>query len=237
MKVACAATGSTGYLWLAIQDLSPEDMATLYGRMDNNRRNKPIHALFHYLTPVYMYDRHELLVPGWWSWMGCFHSAGLAQFITLVATLSIAEILRRKRSNWPWICCVASVPLMLVSCTWVFPFAVLLVFTALGWCWYKKHVPRNPRGVMLGLGLLAACLTPMLLYYLTSPTPIHGTVSGEEHTQVAEFIVQWWPIYLPLAGATVDLSHDSSGGGCPPLRGAPRRFWVWSFTPLALALT
>jgi hypothetical protein len=195
--VACAATGSTGYLWLALKDISPEDSATLYSRMDSNQ---VLSALFHYLTPVYMYDRHELLVPGWWSWMGIFHSTSLGQFITLVATLAITEIVRPRRSDWPWVCCAASVPLMLVSSAWGFPFAALLVFTALGWCWYKKRMPRNPRGVILGLGLVAACLTPMLLYYLTSSMPPHGALEPDQHTQVAEFIVQWWPIYLPWLG-------------------------------------
>jgi hypothetical protein len=192
--VACAGTGSSGYLWLALSGITPEDIASLYSRMDNNQVQS---ALFHYLTPVYMYDRHELLVPGWWSWMGIFHSTSVGGFLTLLATLSITEIVRPRRSTWSWICCAGSVPFMLVSSTWGFPFVTLLVFTALGWCWYMKRVPREPRWVVLGLGLIAACLTPMLLYYLTSSTPIHGFVSGEEHTQVVEFLVQWWPVYLP----------------------------------------
>ncbi len=192
--VACAATGSSGYLFLALKDIQPEDTATLYSRMDNNQVQS---TLFHYLKPVYMYDRHELLVPGWWSWMGIFHSTSLGQFIVLVATLSITEIVRTRRSNWPWICCAGAVPLMLVSSTWGFPFAFLLVSTALAWCWYKRRVPQNPRVVVFGLGIMAACLTPMLLYYLTSSTPINGFVIDEQHTQIAEFIVQWWPIYLP----------------------------------------
>lgn len=193
--VACAANGSTGYLWLAIKDLDPEDTATLVSRMEDPQA----HAfLFHYLTPVsYAYDRRELLVPGWWSWMGIFHSTSLGQFITLIATLSITEIVRPKRSNWPWICCVASVPLMLVSSTWGFPFATVLVFTALAWCWYQKRLPRQPRSVILGLGFVAVCLTPMLLYYLTSSVPPHGLPEPSEHTQFVEFLVQWWPIYLP----------------------------------------
>jgi uncharacterized membrane protein len=54
--VACASTGSVGYLWLSLKDVDPEDIATLYSRMDNNQVQS---TLFHYLTPVYMYDRHE----------------------------------------------------------------------------------------------------------------------------------------------------------------------------------
>lgn len=192
--VACAATGSVGYLCLTIKDLTPEDIASLYSRYDTHEEHN---LLFHYLKPVYMYDRHELLVPGWASWMGIFHSTSLGQFLTLVATLSITEIVRPRRGNWPWICAAGSVPLTLVSSSWGFPYVTLLVLTALGWCWYKKRVPENPRSVILGLGLMAACLTPMLLYYLTSSVPVHGPVAGEEHTQMAEFLVQWWPIYLP----------------------------------------
>jgi hypothetical protein len=191
---ACAATGSAGYLWLAIKDLDPQNIASVHSGMDNTQTHI---LLFRHLTPVTVYERRELLTPGWWSWMGIFHSTSLGQFITLVATLSITEIVRPKRSNWPWICCAASVPLMLVSSTWGFPFVALLVLAALGWCWYRKRVPRNPRRVILGLGFFTACLTPMLLYYLTSSVPPHGFPSAMEHTQVVEFLVQWWPIYLP----------------------------------------
>ena len=192
--VACAATGSTGYLWLMYKDATPEDSASLYSRFDNLPTDN---FLFHYLTPVYMYDRHELLAPGWASWMGIFHSTSLGQVITLLATLSITEIVRPKRSDWPWICCLGSVLLMLVSSAWGFPYAVVLVSVALLWCWYKKRMPRNPRWIVLGLGLVTVCLTPMLLYYLSSSMPPSGALSGGQHTQVMEFFMQWWPIYLP----------------------------------------
>ncbi len=192
--VAGAATGSTGYLWLAGKNLDPEISANICGQLGNAKIDIP---LFHYLTFVNIYDGRELLVPGFWSWMGIFHSSPLGQFVTLVATLSITEMVRLKRSDWPWICCAGAVPLMLVASSWGFPFAVLLVFTALGWCWHQKRQPLNPRRVILGLGLLAACLTPMLLYYLNSSMPPHGPPSPVEHTQVVEFLVQWWPVYLP----------------------------------------
>ena len=193
--VVCAATGSTGYLWLMIKDLQPEDSATLYSRIDDPNALKL--TLFHYLTPVYMYNRHELLVPGWWSWLGIFHSTSIGQFITLLTTFSIAEIVRPKRANWGWICCAGSVPLMLVASTWGFPYVALLACTGLAAAWYLGRIPKNPRAVIVGLGLIAACVTPMLLYYLTAGTPIHGPVFGDEHTQIAEFFIQWWPIYLP----------------------------------------
>ncbi len=195
--VACAATGSTAFLFLTLHDVQPEDVATLYSRMDG-MDDRQIHTvLFSHLTPVYMYDRHELLVPGWWAWMGIFHSTVIGQFITLLATLSITEIVRRRTSNWPWICACASVPLMLVSSTWGFPFAFVLVVTALAWCWFNGRQPQNWRVVVLSLGVFATLLTPMLLYYTTSSVPPSGYATGLQHTQIPEFIVQWWPIYLP----------------------------------------
>jgi hypothetical protein len=194
---ACAANGCTGYFWLLIKDIYPEDVATIHSRVEDPQ----IHStLFHYLTPVYIYDRRELFAPGWWAWMGCFHSTSLGQFLTLLVTLSITEMVRLRRSTWPWICCVASIPLMLLSSTWGFPYIVFLVFTGLAWCWYKKRMPQDMRGVLLGVGLVAALLTPMMLYYLTSSTPPHGYPSADEHTQIAEFIVQWWPVFLPWLG-------------------------------------
>ena len=197
---ACAATGSTGFLFMTLHAVQPEDIATLYSRMDG-MDDRQIHTiLFSHLTPVYMYDRHELLVPGWWAWMGIFHSTVIGQVITLLATLSITEMVRLKRSNWPWICACTCVALMLVSSTWGFPFALVLVSTALVWCWWTKRQPRNWRAVLLSLGAVAVFLTPMLLYYTTSSVPPHDYVSGLQHTQIPEFIVQWWPIYLPWLG-------------------------------------
>jgi len=195
--VAGAANGCTGYLWLAIKDIYPEDVATIHSRVEDTSLHV---GLFRYLTKVYLYDRRELFAPGWWAWMGCFHSTSLGQFLTLVTTLSITEMVRKKRSDWPWICCAGSAPMMLVSSTWGFPFVTLLAITALAWCLYKKRVPLHPQGVILGLGLEAACLTPMLLYFLNTYTPIHGPADASQHTQIVEFLVQWWPVFLPWLG-------------------------------------
>ena len=190
----CSGTGSTGYLWLVLKDVDPEDTAELLSRFDNN---ETLCALYRYLDNAYLYDRHELLVPGWWAWMGILHSTSIGQFITLIVVLSLGEMVRRKQFDWPWICCCACAPLMLVSSTWGFPFVTLLVVTGLAWCWYMKRTPRNPRFVILALGAVAICLTPMLLYYTTSSVPPHNLVYGGQHTQVVEFLVQWWPVFLP----------------------------------------
>jgi hypothetical protein len=197
--VACGATGASGFLYLTLKDVNPEDTATLYSRWDyfpGDQHN----VLYHFLHPIYMYSRHELLVPGFWSWMGIFHSSPMGQFIALVATLAITEMLRPRRADWPWILCAGSVPLMLVASSWGFPYAVVLVSVALAAAWLLRRRPLHPREVLLGLGAIIVGFAPMLLYYLTSSTPPSAWVSGDEHTQVLEFFVQWWPIYLPWLG-------------------------------------
>jgi hypothetical protein len=191
----CAANGCTGLVWLVVDNVELLDVATIYSRLqdlqDHNR-------LFYFFKPVFdVYDRRELFPPGWWGWTGCFHSTSIGQFLVLLAMLSIAEMVRGRRSNWPWICGVACVPMMLLASTWGFPFMAVLVFTALVYCWRAGRVPRNWRAVLIGVGAVVALLTPMMLYYLTSSTPPHGIPMGDERTQVAEFILQWWPIYLP----------------------------------------
>jgi hypothetical protein len=192
--IGCAGTGSTAYLWFSIKDLNPEDTANLYTRMNDPQ----VHIwLWKYLTPIDFYDSHELLVPGYWSWMGCFHSATIGQFLTAFSILCLLELLRRKRTNWPWICLVITPLLMLLSCAWGTLLAGVFMLCGLGGCWRMKIAPQDWRFVlMVGAGLVL-CLVPMLTYFLTSPMPECSLVVGQRHTQWAEFLVQWWPIYIP----------------------------------------
>ena len=191
---ACATTGSTAYLSLAIKNLNPEDMASLFNRMDD----PDVHiGLWHWLNPVTLYNRRELLVPGSWAWLGCFHSTSNGQFLTLLSTYALVELFRRRRNDWPWIV-LASVPLItLVSSSWCVPLVGLFFLAGMVWAFSAGIAPGRPRLVAMGVAGVVVCLTPMLLYFLRAPMPGQGATVGEEHTQLMEFLIQWWPIYLP----------------------------------------
>ena len=189
----CAGTGATGYLWLTVKDLDPEDVAAIHTRLED----PDVHIqLWNYLTPIGPYDRHELMVPGFWSWAGCFHSASTGQMLICFCLFSLVEMVRRKATNWPWICMAISPLLMLACCSWGMPLAGLFFLAGLFVCWRMKIAPADGR-VVVFLSLAAGvCLTPMLTYLLMWSAP-EITLATGLHTEVAEFIVQWWPVYLP----------------------------------------
>ncbi len=171
-----------------------------------------------------MYDRHELLVPGWWSWMGIFHSTSIGQFITLLATLSITEIVRPKRSTWPWICCAGSAPLMLVASTWGISLCHAPCSHGSGLVLVPEaHTAKSARGAARP-GPYRGLPHADAAYYLTSSTPIHGLVSGEEHTQNRGIPRAMVADLSSLVRFAFGLPQDSSRGGHRPFRSSPGVF-------------
>jgi hypothetical protein len=196
LLVACATTGSTPYLWLTQKDYKdPDDAANLFNRTDVPQVPMPFESQLTRLTNFYC--GHKLVVPGYWSWMGSYHSAMAGQFLTLFSVYSLTELVRRRRTNWPWICSAGVVLLMLVSSTWGVPLVGLFFLGGASWCASQRIAPRDWRFVVIGLGIMTMSLTPMLIYFLQSPTPLHDYLGKDDRTQLAEFLIQWWPIYLP----------------------------------------
>ena len=191
---ACAATGSTAYLYFYIQNMEPENTANLFDRMEDPALHVP---LFKWLVPVPIYDRRELFVPGRWAWVGVFHSTSAGQMLTLLSSYSLIEIFQRRRTDWSWIVLLSAPLLMLVTASWGVPLLAFFAMAGVVWAWAIHRRPRNLQITGIGIGAVATCLTPMLLYFLAAPFPAQGWVRPEQHTQVLEFLVQWWPVFLP----------------------------------------
>jgi hypothetical protein len=190
----CAGTGATGYMWLTVtKDLDPEDVSNLYTRLED----PDVHLLlWKFLTPIGDYDRHELMVPGFWSWMGCFHSASAGQMLICFCLFSLIEMVRCKSTIWPWICMAVNPLLMLTCCSWGLPLSGLFFLAGLLSCWRRGIAPGDWRVVVLVAVAAGVCLAPMLNYFLMWASPGIDW-NSQFHTQVAEFIVLWWPLYLP----------------------------------------
>jgi hypothetical protein len=60
-----------------------------------------------------------------------------------------------------------------------------------------KLAPRNPRVVLVLAAGLIVLLEPMLVYFLAATPTLPFIWATGCHTQLAEFFLQWWPIYLP----------------------------------------
>jgi hypothetical protein len=193
---ACAATGDAGYLWLQVHKLVPENIIDPHSLLDNP--DQPNNWLVRHLKPIYHAARPELMPPGFGGWVGSFHSAQTGQLIICFSLLSLIEVLRRKRTNWPWICLGISPFLMLTTCTWGVPMAGFIVLSGLIACFWMKIVPENSRLVLAVFAGLVALVEPMLSYFLQWSLP--ATVSLAEsdmHTELPEFLAQWWPVFIP----------------------------------------
>jgi hypothetical protein len=191
---ACATTGDAGYVWLTVKDPNPENVINPYsvGDHDGVENNWVVRLL----TPIATYDRHQLTPPAYWSWMGSFHSSDLGQLVVCFTILSLLEIVRRRKSNWPWICLAVSPLLMLTTCAWGLPLIVLLVAAGLIVCWRMKIRPENLNSVLVfSMGLLVL-LEPMLVYFLNWHFQQLYWATGL-HTQFTEFLILWWPLFLP----------------------------------------
>ena len=195
LLTAAAMTGSTAYLWLmAPANKDPDDATNLFNHFD-----QPRFPFDHYLSIGQMggYDQRELLVPGYWGWIGSFHSVVAGQLLTLLAVYCVVEMVRGQKTIIPWVFGLVASLLILVCSTWGLPFIGTLFLTGAAYCLWKKLYPETWRAVFIGWGAAAVCMAPMLLYYLQMEAPGPTVPLPREQTQLVEFLVQWWPVYLP----------------------------------------
>ncbi|MCE0522783.1 MAG: DUF2298 domain-containing protein [Methylacidiphilales bacterium] len=191
----CAATGATAYFWLTTKDFDPYHSLDILVGMDNPADHNP---LWHWLHPALWYDRRELFPPGVWSWLGSFHSTSGGQFLVLFFTYALTEVLRRRSSNWPWLCLLTIPFFSVVTSTWAVLLEAPLLLGALYWVWRYKLAPESFRFVLLGFGLILALLAPTLLDFLTTTgVPGMDWTDPDARTEPVEFFVLWWPILLP----------------------------------------
>ena len=194
---AATMVGSTPYLVLAERAYNdPNDTTNLLNRADAGLTD-PFPFEQHLRRINDWWQAHELIPPGYWAWTGCFHSAVAGQFLTVFAVYCLVEMVRRRRTNLPWIGSLGACWLLVVCSTWGLPYAAVLFLAGLGWCWRHRIFPRDFRIVVIALGVLVLCLTPTMLYYLELDAPLPMATLEAQRTPLFEFAIQWWPIYLP----------------------------------------
>jgi len=196
LLIESAATGCSFYIWMTTKgDYDPSLMCDVMNIFDNPDNHNPI---INFLSPVGFWSRRNLILPGFWSWMGSFHDGAGGQFLTLYGVWSLTELLRRKISNWPWIS-LALLPIFTLGiCTWVFPITFLIFATGAASAWRYKLLPRDPRFVLFSIGTALVLLMPTLVDFLgnTSILLLQGWTPSDQRTQLGEFIFEWWPVTL-----------------------------------------
>ena len=189
-----AATGSSAYLWLTESDPSPWSMSNLSGGLEHPDSN-PIWRLL--ATAPYR-ERLELQVPGFWTWRDEFHPNAGGHFFTLASVWMLFELARPERRNWPWIAAVLIPFLAILTSTWALPLTALLCGGGLALAWAQKNRPENTTFVWVALALGGVSLWPTLLPLFNAPeAPTMMWTKKEWHTPLDEFLIQWWPVYVP----------------------------------------
>ena len=219
--VECAANGTTAYLCFTSPTIDPTQSAVLFNDVDDASNKSPLLKL---LRPVGDYfSRRELEIPGYWSWLGTYHATNGGQFFTLFSVWSLVEVLRRRPSNWPWIGLVVTPVLMLITSAWGAPMVAVLMAAGLAVASYYRLLPQSARLVLAVLTATAVLLAPTLNDFLVSVVSLWREETwGDNHTQFYEFLLDWWPIFLPWLAAL-----------CVWPRLSPAVKIVWVLAPLS----
>ncbi|MDR3427622.1 DUF2298 domain-containing protein [Silvimonas sp.] len=97
-----------------------------------------------------------------------------------------------------------TVPVMLITNTWIFPFSAVLLLSWIGWRYQQKNPPDWT--AIIGGGLLSALLVYPYLSGLANQainTPIYP-VRWMDHTPVLRFIAFLWPMLVLLVLALLE---------------------------------
>lgn len=198
--IESSATGSSAYLWLTEHDHdpSPWTMADLSGgiqpAMENNDHN-PIWALL--ATAPYR-ESLRLQPPGYWTWRDEYHPNASGHLLTLFAVWIVLELMRRGRFNWPWILAFMIPVISITASIWAFPITGLLCGGGLILALVCQRRPENISLVILAAAAGLVLVWPSIISVFSAPNspPVIWTPK-EFRTPFFEFVIQWWPVWLP----------------------------------------
>jgi hypothetical protein len=200
LMTAAAMDGITDDLWLRHPDFKwPDDATNLFNRSGVNAPGIAV-APYDSILPRRhdYYATHELIPPGYWTWIGSYHSVMAGQFLVLFTVFCLVEMFNRRRTNWPWIGPLWAMLLLLVCSTWAVPITATFFLISAIWCLRRGIHPRDWRIVARVTAAALICLTPMLIYFLRVGMP-YAFMPPEGPTPLYEFLLQWWPVYIPWA--------------------------------------
>jgi len=199
LLIEAAFTGSSAYLNLFLPEKSTYFVANnLGGSLDNPDRGT--NWIWNVIGWRSHHQRLELQVSGYWTWRDEYHPNSAGHFLTLFSVFSVLELLRRERANFPWICAVLIVPLVMISSMWLAPVDGILCAGGLGLALLTRRQPESWLFAVYGVAAGLIALWPALSEFLTaqqvSPTAWSKMWTAPElRTPPGEWLIQWWPIY------------------------------------------
>ncbi|XZG70656.1 DUF2298 domain-containing protein [Chitinibacteraceae bacterium HSL-7] len=122
---------------------------------------------------------------------------------------------------------VMTVPITIISNSWVFPLQLALVLGWLGWRLATRQA-LNPRALILGALLGGALIYPFMAHFAPSSlaAPIR-LVPALDHTPLAQWLAIWWPVLWLVTLTYIRRVGDDS---------ASARFGAFIASAIVLAL-
>ena len=193
LLILSAATGSSAYLLMTEHDPTPWIMSNLTGGLEHPDNN-PIWKL---LAAAPYRERLELQVPGFWTWRDEYHPNAGGHLLALCAVWMIVELVRKERTDWPWIGAVLLPFLAIVTSTWALPITGLLCGGGLAAAWWTKLRPANATFTWSAIIVALVGIWPTLMPLFSSPySPPVMWNHREWRTPLVEFLIQWWPVII-----------------------------------------
>jgi hypothetical protein len=194
--IESAATGSSAYIQLTMQNPSLWLADNLSGGFENLPANSPDNPIWKWLAAPH-HERLELQVPGFWTWRDEYHANSSGHFLTLLAVFVCAELVSINKAVWPWVMAVLVPCLAVVASTWAYPITGLLCggTVVIALLCGRRPVALGLTGMILLAGMLL--LWPALYDVTSSPeVPDIVWTTADERAPLIEFLIQWWPILL-----------------------------------------
>ena len=159
--------------------------------------NDPVHAFFSKLIKNDHPDiAYRIYTPGCYIYYPEFHATMGGHLVAAWAVFAAAEVMRRKRSLFPWIYLTVAPFLAFLTCSW-FIFMVTLLAGTMAFAWWIGRRPSNAQGAAMGGVLGVTLLWPALNDLSHGAAPAIFNWSWDLLRDRWTFIIQWWPLYLP----------------------------------------
>ena len=158
----------------------------------------PNHAIFSWFLKRDAPDiAYRLYTPGCYIYYPEFHATMGGELVAIWTVFAAAEVLRRKRSIFPWIYLVVAPILTFITCSWDVFIVMVLAGATLVFAWLVGRWPSRPRYAMMGAALGIVLLWPALNDLERGAAGEHFFLSTDVCRDCWSFVFQWWPIYLP----------------------------------------
>jgi hypothetical protein len=193
--VASGFTGSTP-IHAVLNPQSPNPIATC--DIGNGTPDSMVHKEFSWLLKKSPPEiAYRMYPPGFYVYYPEFHATIAGHSLALLAVFAAIEVLRRKRTVFPWIYLLVVPILTIISCPWFFIIVALLAWPTLLLAWKTGRHPTEWRFVFFGATVTTVLLWPTIDSFAHGAIPLPFDWTFDLNRDLWTVVIQCWPIYVP----------------------------------------